>query len=86
MSTERLEVRLDPERRLKLRELASQYNAPVSDVVRTLIDRAYEQTLLERRRRAALEMSNMEIEEVPEPPVLSEQLDRAYEAGGVARD
>jgi hypothetical protein len=83
MATERLDVRLDTERRNKLRELAAQYKAPVSEVVRRLIDKAYEETLLARRRRAARELGRLEIEEVPDPEILSRQLEGAHDPGGV---
>lgn len=83
MATERLDVRLDQERRRKLRELAAEQGALVSDVVRRLIDRAYEDTLTARRTRAAREMAQMEIEYVPDPELLSRQLEATYEPGGL---
>ncbi len=83
METERLDVRLDRERRRKLRELAADQNAPVSDVVRGLIDQAYEEKLKQRRKQAALKLAQMELEDVPDPAILSQQLEDTYEPGGL---
>ena len=79
MTTERLDVRLDQERRRKLRELAAEQGAPVSEMVRRLIDRAYDEILKARRLRAARELGRLEIEDVPDPEALSRQLERAHE-------
>ena len=38
MESERLDVRLDPDRLRRLREMAATYDVPVSEVVRRLID------------------------------------------------
>lgn len=83
MTTERLDVRLDQERRRKLRELAEQQGAPVSEMVRRLIDRAYEDTVMARRRRAARQLGQLQIEDVPDPEMLRHQLEAAHEPGGV---
>ena len=48
----RLDVRLDPERRQRLEEMARDQGVPISDVIRSLIDDAYEGILRERRRKA----------------------------------
>jgi predicted transcriptional regulator len=79
MVTDRLEVRLDPERRRKLSELATEHGAPVSEVVRQMIDQAYEETLRGRRLRAARELARLEVEDVPDPETLSRQLEGTYE-------
>ena len=63
----RLEVRLDPERRSRLEELAREKGAPISEVVRQLIDDAYEEIDRARRRRAVEEMKSMSLP-VPEDP------------------
>ncbi len=83
MTTERLDVRLDPERRRKLRKLAEDQGAPISETIRRLIDRAYEDTLEARRKRAAQELGRLEIEDVPEPATVSRQLEAAHESGGL---
>ena len=43
--TNRLDVRLDSEHRRRLEELAQEKGEPISDVVRRLIDGAYEAIL-----------------------------------------
>ena len=83
MTVERLDVRLDQDRRRKLRELAAEQGAPVSEMVRCLIDRAYEDTLVARRKRAAEELGRLEIEDVPDPDALHRQLEVAHEPGGL---
>jgi len=84
MATERLDVRLDQERRRKLWELAAEQDAPVSKTIRRLIDKAYEDTLGARRRRAAQKLGQLEIEDVPDPATLNRQLEGAYEPGGIS--
>jgi len=80
MATERLEVRLNPEHRRKLSELAAAHGAPVSEVVRQIIDQAYEDALGRRRLRAAQELAHLEVEDVPDPKTLSRQLEGTYES------
>lgn len=79
MVADRLEVRLDAERRRKLAAIAAARRAPVSDLVRELIDRAYEETTRAERLRAAEELGQMEVEDVPDPDTLSRQLGSAHE-------
>ena len=81
MTVEGLNVRLDQERRRKLLELAAEQGTSVSETVRRLIDREYEDTLGARRKRAAQELGQLEIEDVPDPVVLHRQLEAAYESG-----
>ena len=83
MATERLHVRLDQERRRKLRELAAAQGTAVSEMVRRLIDRAYEDTLAALRKRAAQEIGRLQIEDVPDPPALHRQLEGAHEPGSI---
>ena len=84
MATDRLDVRLDPEHRRKLRELASEESAPVSETVRRLIDRAYEAALKARRKRAAQLLAQLEIEDVPDSAILNRQLEGTYEPSGLS--
>jgi Arc/MetJ-type ribon-helix-helix transcriptional regulator len=79
MITERLEVRLDSERRQKLAELVERERASISEVIRRLIDQAYEDSLRERRLELVREIAALEIEDVPDPDELSRQLDRTYD-------
>lgn len=79
MVAERLEVRLDPERRRKLADLAARRGAPISEVVRQLIDQAYEEVSLEERLRAVRELVELEVEDVPDPETLSRQLEATHD-------
>ncbi len=79
----RLDVRLDPERRQRLDEMARDQGVPVSDVVRGLIDDAYEGILRERRKKAVDRLVNLEVEDPPDPQALSRQLEEAHEPGGL---
>ncbi|HLZ08115.1 MAG TPA: antitoxin [Chloroflexota bacterium] len=79
MLAERLEVRLDPERRRRLMEIATSRRIPVSEVVRQMIDETYQAVDRAERLRAAEELGRMEIEDVPEPDVLARQLDGSLE-------
>jgi Arc/MetJ-type ribon-helix-helix transcriptional regulator len=81
MVTERLEVRLDGEHRQKLAELVERQQASISEVIRRLIDRAYEDSLRERRLELVREIAALEVEDVPDPDELSRQLDRTYDIG-----
>ena len=83
MTIERLDVRLDQGRRRKLQELAAEQGTPVSEMVRRLIDKAYEETQMARRKRAAQELGQLEIEDVPDPATLHHQLEAAHEPGGL---
>jgi uncharacterized protein (DUF1778 family) len=83
MTVERLDVRLDQERRRKLRVLAEEQGTAVSEMVRRLIDRAYKVSLDARRKRAAQELGQMEIEGVPDPATLNRELEAAHEPGGI---
>ena len=48
----RLDVRLDDEQRRRLDEIVEDSGRPISEVVRGLIDEAYEAVMRERRREA----------------------------------
>ncbi len=79
----RLEVRLDEDRRYMLEELAKEKEAPISDVVRALIDDAYEVFTQQRRVQAAKRLISLEVEDMPEPDELSRHLAATYEPGGI---
>jgi hypothetical protein len=81
MVGERLEVRLDPEMREKLEELAKMRSLSISDTVREAIDKAYAEVMLRRRREAARRIGEMGIEDVPDPETLSKQLAEAHDPG-----
>ena len=79
----RLEVRLDEARRSRLEEMAQAKGAPISEVVRSLIDDAYEEIARQRRWRAFDRLVNLNGEVMPDPEELSRQLDAAHDPCGV---
>lgn len=79
----RLDVRLDAEQRRRLEELAEAREAPISYVVRRLIDDAYEEVLRERRRQAVERLIKLEVEDPPDPATLSRELEAAHDPGGL---
>jgi hypothetical protein len=78
MATERLEIRLDQERRRKLQVIAEAHDAPISETVRRMIDQVYDDILNERRQRAAEELGRLQIEDVPDPETLNRQSESTY--------
>ena len=79
----RLDVRLEQEHRRRLEELARDRGLPISEVVRSLIDGAYEDIMRERRSRAAERIAGLNVEDPPDPETLSRQLEEAHEPGGL---
>src|SRR3990172_9466742 len=79
MVSKRLEIRLDPERRCKLQELSEEQQIAASELVRRLIDQAYEQR--ERARRLAIvdRLREANLEDAPDPDELSRQLAKTYD-------
>ena len=77
--TVRLEVRLDEKRRAQLEEIAGNRGESISEVVRALIDDAYEVIRRERIRRAVDRLINLRGEDMPDPDELSRQLNNKYE-------
>jgi hypothetical protein len=81
MTTQRLDIRLDRERRQKLSELAQKKRVSISELIRAMIDREYEAVEGQRRIEAAGRIAAMQIEDVPDPETLSRQLESAHEPG-----
>ncbi len=79
MRTERVEVRLDPETRGKLEEVAAVRGSSVSELVRALIERSYEEELAKARLEAAERIGAVSVEEVPEVDILKRQLAEAHD-------
>ena len=79
----RLDVRLDAERRKRLEEIVEESGTPISEVVRRLIDDAYERVALERRKRAVARLISLEVEDPPDADALSRELEAAHEPGGL---
>ena len=74
----RLDVRLDEERRRRLNELVEERGEPISMVVRSLIDDAYEDASRKRRECALARLIQLEVEDPPDPDTLSRQLEDAH--------
>ena len=79
----RLDVRLDSERRRRLDELVKERGEPISEVVRCLIDDAYDCIVQERRRLAVQRLIELEVEDPPDAATLSRELEAAHEPGGL---
>ena len=79
----RLDVRLDAERRRRLEELGEERGVPISDVVRCLIDDAYEDIVRVRRKQAIERLIELNVEAPPAPDTLSGELEAAHEPGGL---
>ena len=79
----RLDVRLDSERRRRLEELAAAKAKPISEMVRGLIDDAYEDVLRQRRRQAVERLIRLEVEDPPDAATLSRELEATHEPGGL---
>lgn len=74
----RLEVRLDAECRSHLEEIARERGAPISEVVRSLIDDAYAQLDRSRRLMAAERLASYEVDVPEDPQELSRILSDAH--------
>ena len=79
----RLDVRLDAERRRRLEEIVQERGLPISDVVRRLIDDAYEDVMYKRRREAVARLVSLEVEDPPDADTLSRELEAAHEPSGL---
>ena len=79
----RLDVRLNAEQRQRLEELAEERGAPISEVVRRLIDDAYEDVMRERRKHAVERLTRLNVEDPPDAATLSLELEAAHEPGGL---
>jgi uncharacterized protein (DUF1778 family) len=75
MRTERIEVRLDPDTRGKLEEVAAVRGSSISELVRDLIERSHEEEVACAARLAAAErIGRIEVVDVTEPAELKRQL------------
>ena len=79
----RLDVRLDSEHQRRLEVLAGENGVPISEVVRRLIDGAYEDVVRERRKQAIERLIGLNVEDPPDPDALSRELEAAHEPGGI---
>lgn len=81
--TNRLDVRLDVEHRRRLEKSAQEKGEAISDIVRGLIDGAYEDIMRMRRKEAIERLIALNVEDPPDPDTLSRELEAAHEPGGL---
>ena len=81
--TKRLDVRLNGKHRQRLEELARERGLAISDVVRCMIDAAYEDILRTRREQAVEQLIGLNLEDPPDPETVSRELEAAHEPGGL---
>lgn len=79
-NVERVQFRLDVERREKLRKLAEARGVSLSEWLRVEIDRSYEEELSWERKRAVAEIAAMNLEDMPDVKTLKRQIEGAYDA------
>ena len=79
MLAERLEVRLDPERRRKLSAIAAEKGVPIAEVIREMIDHAYNESARVDAWLSALQLGKIQLEDAPDPATLSRQLDATHD-------
>ena len=79
----RFEVRLDNDCRERLNELAESKGVTAAEIVRQLIDQAYEEVLRGQRLRAAEELIGMGVEVPPDPAELSRQMATSHDTCGI---
>ena len=76
----RVEVRLDEEQRERLDAIAEEQDASISEVLRGLIDDAWEAIMLERRRQLVREIASFEMEVPDDPQDLCRELESLLES------
>ncbi|MDQ3436339.1 MAG: hypothetical protein M3491_03190 [Actinomycetota bacterium] len=84
MRTEPVEIRLGIETRRKLDQITAARGLSIPELLRSLIERSYEEAFADAARLAAAErIGRMEIERMPEPAELKRQFAEVYEPGRV---
>ncbi len=81
--TNRLSVRLNDEHRRRLDELAQEKGVATSEVVRNMIDAAYEDMLRTRRQQAVERLIGLNLEDPPDPDTISRELEATHAPGGL---
>ena len=76
----RLEVRLDEERRQHLEEMAQGQDTSMAEVVRRMIDDAWEAFMVERRLQLVREIASFEMEVPDDPQDLFRELESRFES------
>ena len=79
MTAERIELRVEPEDKRMLAEMAEEEHSSLSEVMRGMIRKAYEERTRAKRMAAAEALVAMELDDVPDPDELSRQLAAKYD-------
>ena len=79
----RFEIWLDKDYRERLDELAASKGVTATEIVRDLIDKAYEEVLQERRLQAAEDLIAFNVEVPPDPAELSRLLETTHDICGI---
>ena len=79
----KLDLRLDAERRRRLEVVVEERDVPISEVVRNLIDAAYEDVMRKRRKSAVERLVGLEAEDPPDAATLSRELEDAHKPGAL---
>ena len=81
--TNRLGIRLNDEHRRRLDALAQEEGVAISEVVRNMIDAAYEDMLRTRRQQAVERLIGLNLEDPPDPDTISRELEATHALGGL---
>ncbi len=81
--TNRLGVHLNDEHRRRLDALAQEEGVAISEVVRNMIDAAYEDMLRTRRQQAVERLIGLNLEDPPDPDTISRELEATHAPGGL---
>ena len=76
----RVEVRLDEEQRQRLNDLAEERDASLSEVLRGLIDDAWEAIMVERRLQLVREIASFHGDVPDDPQDLFRELESRFES------
>ncbi|MXZ62830.1 MAG: hypothetical protein F4Y98_04335 [Chloroflexi bacterium] len=76
----RVEIRLDEECRQRLDDIVEEQDASISEVLRGLIDDAWEALMVERRLQLVREMAGLQGEVPDDPQDLFRELESRFES------
>ena len=79
----RLDIRLDHDCRARLDAVVQDTGLSASEVIRNLIDRAYEDVRRKERRAAFQRLTSLNIETPPDPAELSRDMEEAHAPGHI---
>ena len=79
----RLDIRLDHDCRARLDAVVEDSGLSASEIIRNLIDQAYEGVLKKERQKAFERLISLNIETPPDPAELSRELEEAHAPGHI---